>query len=68
MGWPERYNPVVAFSMVINSSGVYSGISGKGISFTEFDFSSLSAVMEKKSIWPSTLSRCWAATESITVS
>ncbi len=52
--------------MVINSSGVYSGISGKVISFTEFDFSSLSAAMEKKSICPSTFSRCWAATESIT--
>ena len=56
---------MVSFSMVISSWAVYSGISGKGVSFTVLA-EAVPAAMEKKSIWPSRFCRCWAAMESIT--
>ena len=67
MGCPERYRPVVAFSILINSCGVNSGIAGSGISFVAGCFA-FPADMEKKSICPSKFSRCCAATESIMLS
>ena len=53
MGCPDRYSPVVSFSMCIRSVAVNSGMSG----ITTVSTVLLAALMPKKSIWPSTFRR-----------
>ena len=57
---------MVSFSISIRSSGVYSSISGKGISFTFFLPPLPPSVREKKSICPSRFWRRLSATASMT--
>ncbi len=65
MGWPDRYSPVVSFSMCIRSVAEYSGMSGSWIVASS---PPEAGAMPNKSSWPSTFCRRVLPMASSTVS